>query len=82
MALGVIVFGPLGRYLPVAAWQATPLWRKYSVYGGMLTGLGAIVLLVLVSQFAISKYWAGLVVAPAIMAVVSYFVHRFLTSVT
>lgn len=79
-ALCALIFTPpMLRYLAAAVWQMTTLLRKYTAYGTALTGIGVAILVVLVTHFGVSRYWAALAIVPVIMAVVSYFVHRFRT---
>ena len=79
-ALCALIFTPpLLRHLATATWQVTNILRKYTAYGVTLTAVGAGVLVLFVSHFGVSRYWAALAIVPAIMAVVSYFVHRFRT---
>jgi len=79
-ALCALIFTPpLFQHLAAATWQMTNLVRKYTAYGVVLTGIGVAVLVVFVAHLGVSRYWAALAIVPAIMAIASYFVHRFRT---
>jgi putative flippase GtrA len=83
-ALGAVMLArPLAVHLPVASWQA--FWfgcrrfRKYAFYGCSLTGVGLMMMYITVSHLSVNVFLAQMVVVPAIMTVLSYFVHRCCT---
>jgi putative flippase GtrA len=60
-------------------WRTCHRWRKYSVYGCTLSGVGLTLMYVMVSHVGVNVFVAQAIIVPAFMAAVSYFVHRYQT---
>ena len=78
-ALGaVVLMPPMSFHLPAALWKNF-VQTRYLVCGFSLTSVGVWLTWLMVTQFNADKYMAGLVYSPAIMVVVSFPVHRYIT---
>ena len=66
----------LGAVLLTTNWDACRRWRQYSLYGCTLTVVGLALLYITVSHMSMNVFVAQMVIVPAIMAVISYIVHR------
>ena len=60
-------------------WHNCRRLRTYSFYGCTLTAVGLVVLYIMVSHMDMNVFLAQALVVPAIMTVISYFVHRYRT---